>query len=127
MKKNRITLSEKILKLVSAIKLRPIDLPSNFNNGKYIIGAEDISLYGGSDLLVDASMILGCYDEHIKGTTENYNGIQFPPEIENEIFDMHEFIVNNIDTIESLVHYYSNKGGLTPGTYNTITYEKYNN
>lgn len=125
MKKNRITLTEKNLQLISTIKMRKIEIPSNFNNGKYIIGAEDISLFGGSDLLFDASMALGCYDKHIEGTSENYNGIQFPPEVENEIFDMYEFIVNNIDTIESLVHYYSNKGGLTPGTYNTITFEKY--
>lgn len=126
MKKNRITLTEDILKMVSALSTQKIDIPSDFGYGNYIIAMQDNCLYGGSDVLEDVSRILGLYDKHIEGTEENYNGIQFPEDIEKYIYDNHEFIVKNISVIETLVHYYSNKGGLTPGTYNTITFEKYN-
>jgi hypothetical protein len=125
MKKNRITLTEDILKLVSAIKFREVEIPSGFNDGKYVIAVENSSVYGGSDLLEDVSRILGIYDQHIEGTEENHNGVQFPEEIENYIYDMHEFIMKHIIDIETLLHYYSNKGGLVPGTYNTITFERY--
>lgn len=127
MKKNRITLTEDNLKMISALSTQKIDIPSDFGYGNYIIAMQDNSLYGGSDILEDVSRILGIYDKHIEGTEENYNGIQFSEEIEKYIYDNHEFIVKNISIIETLVHYYSNKGGLTPGTYNTITFEKYNN
>jgi hypothetical protein len=127
MKKNRITLTEDNLKMISALSTQKIDIPSDFGYGNYIIAMQDNSLYGGSDVLEDVSRILGIYDKHIEGTEENYNGIQFPEEIEKYIYNNHEFIVKNISIIETLVHYYSNKGGLTPGTYNTITFEKYNN
>ena len=33
--------------------------------------------------------------------------------------------INIVCFLLALLHYYSNKGGLTPGTYNTITFEKY--
>lgn len=125
MKKNRITLTEDMLKLISAIKFRNVEIPSDFNDNKYIIAVEDKSMYGGSDLLEDVSYILGVYDQHIEGTEENHNGIQFPENIENYIYDLHEYILKHIVEIETLVHYYSNKGGLLPGTYNTITFDRY--
>lgn len=126
MKKNRITLTEDMLKLISAIKFRDIEIPSGFNNGSYIIAVENNSVYGGSDILEDVSRILGYYDQRIDGTEENYNGVQFPEDLEDYIYTTHEYIMKHILEIETLVHYYSNKGGLTEGTYNTITFEKYN-
>ena len=125
MKKNRITLTEDMLKLVSAIKFRDVEIPSGFNNGNYIIAVENNSVYGGSDVLEDVSHILGYYDQRINGTEENYNGVQFPEDLEDYIYTTHEYIMKHILEIETLVHYYSNKGGLTEGTYNTITFEKY--
>jgi hypothetical protein len=125
MKKNRITLTDDMLKLISAIRFREIDIPSGFNNGNYVVAVENNSVYGGSDLLEDASHILNLYDQHIEGTEENHNGIQFPEDLEDYIYKTHEYIMKHIVSIETLVHYYSNKGGLVPGTYNTITFERY--
>lgn len=125
MKKNRITLTDDMLKLISAIRFREIDIPSGFNNGNYVVAVENNSVYGGSDLLEDASHILNLYDQHIEGTEENHNGIQFPEDLEDYIYKTHEYIMKHIVNIETLVHYYSNKGGLVPGTYNTITFERY--
>lgn len=124
--KNRITLTEDVLKLASAIKIRDVEIPSEISGNTYIGAIENASLFGGSDLLEDASMILGIYDEHIEGTEENSNGVQFNADVEDKIYTLHEFIVENLIVIEGLIHYWSNKGGLKPGTYNTITMEREN-
>ena len=123
MKKNRITLTDEILSLVSAIKIREADFPSDMIGGRFIAGIESNSVYGGSDLLEDVSMAIGVYDERVVGSEENANGVQFDASLENQMFDMHEFVMKNLITIEHLIHYWSNKGGLKPGTYNTITME----
>lgn len=124
MKKNRITLTDDILKLVSVLTVREIDLPSDFNNGRYICGLENYSLYGGSYLLEDMSRALGIYDQRIEGSEDESTGVTFDEETENMMYDLHDFILKNLITIENLLHYWSNKGGLTAGTYNTITFQK---
>lgn len=124
MKKNRITLTDEMLKLASAIKIYDADFPSSIPGGRYVAGIESNSVYGGSDLLEDVSMAIGIYDEHEIGTEENADGIVFSKELQDKMYDMHEFIMNNLITIEQLIHYWSNKGGLSAGTYNTITMQK---
>ena len=126
MKKNRIELTEDVLKLISTIKVRRIEVPNEIGNGMYIAGIDNASTYGGSDLLEDVSMALSCYDQHIEGTESNANGILFDEELENKMYDMHEFVIEHLYEIEALVHYWSNKGGLTPGVYNTLTFQKEN-
>ena len=39
------------------------------------------------------------------------------------MLEIHEYVVSNIGHIENLVHWYSNKGGLTEGTYKCKDYE----
>ncbi len=124
MKKNRITLTDDILKLLSVLTVREIDLPSDYNNGRYICGLENNSLYGGSYLLEDMSRALGIFDQRIEGTENNSTGVEFDKETEDKLYDLHDFIVKNLVVIENLLHYWSNKGGLTAGTYNTITFMK---
>jgi hypothetical protein len=126
MKKNRITLTDDILKLVSVLTVREIDLPSDFNNGRYICGLENYSLYGGSYLLEDMSRALGIYDKRIEGSEDESTGVAFDEETENMMYELHDFILKNLIEIENLLHYWSNKGGLTAGTYNTITFQKEN-
>ena len=126
MKKNRITLTEDILKVVSTIKVFPVEIPNEFNNGKYIAAIDNKSTYGGSDVLEDISYALSCYDEHEEGSENNSNGLVFSEDLENKMYDIHEFIIEHLVEIETLMHYWSNKGGLKPGTYNTITMEKEN-
>ena len=126
MKKNRITITEDMLKLISAIKFRDIEIPSNFNDGKYILGVEDVSFYGGSSLYEDVAFILGIYDKRIEGSENEYDGARFSEDIEKYITETHNYILKHLLEIETLVHYYSNKGGITPGVYNTITLIKEN-
>lgn len=123
MKKNRIKLTEDMLKVISTIKIRETD----FNEGisHYVAGIDANSVYGGSDLLEDVSMAIGCYDKRVVGSEDESHGIIFEDEeLENKMYDMHEYIMKNITDIENLLHYWSNKGGLTEGTYNTITLQK---
>lgn len=123
MKKNRIVLTKEILALSSTIRIREMGV-ANGNLGTVIAGIDSTSIYGGSDLLEDVSMAIGCYDDRIKDTDENPNGIRFDETLEDKMYDLHNFVMENIETIENLIHYWSNKGGLSPGTYNTVTLQK---
>lgn len=123
MKKNRINLTKDALSLASAIRVRELGVP-NGTYGTIVAGIESTSVYGGSDLLEDVSMAIGRYEERNKDTDENPSGIRFDESLEDEMFDLHRFVMDNIETIENLIHYWSNKGGLTPGTYNVVTLQK---
>lgn len=124
MKKNIITLTNEMLSLISCINVREMDYELDDNGTTVIAGIENKSIYGGSDILEDISRAIGWYDKHIGGTEENPNGIQFDEDVENEMYDMHEYIIENIVYIENLLHYWSNKGGLTSGSYNVMTLQK---
>ncbi len=80
-------------------------------------GLDMYSLYGGNFLYEDISHILGRYDEHIEGTEDDIMGPRFSKEFEDYMWGLHSYIMSNIEYIEDLVHYYSNKGGLQEGTY----------
>lgn len=112
----KIKLTKDILTLVTNIHFG--ELP-NMEEKRYPLtwGIDFYSLYGGSFVFEDIAYILGRYDEHIKGTEEDAMGPRFPKELEDYMWELHSYIVNNIGYIEDLVHYYCNKGGLTEGTY----------
>lgn len=112
----KLTLTDEHLALIS--NLRMSKLPDNVETLEIAkLGFDLNSLYGGSFVLEDISYILGCYDKHIEGTEEKAMGPEFPKELTDHMFKLHYDIMDNIENIEELVHYYSNKGGLTPGTY----------
>ena len=115
----KITLTDDLLKLISNIRFQEVPLPPQPNDTRETItyGIDYGSLYGGSFVFEDISYILGRYDEHIPGTEENPLGVEFPEELENYMWGLHTYILDNIDCIEELVHQFCNKGGLTPGTY----------
>ena len=108
----KLELTEDILTLISNIHF--VDYGES-DGEKYFM---DINgLYGGSYVFEDISYLLGRYDEHLPGTEEDPLGPQFPKEFEDYMWNIHSFIVDNLDSVEELVHWFSNKGGLTPGTY----------
>lgn len=82
------------------------------------------SLYGGSFLLEDISFIIGRYGEHIPGTEDDAMGPSFPHELEEYMFEMHAYLINNLPYIEDLVHQFAMKGGLTEGEYKCKDYER---
>ena len=119
----KINLTEDSLKLISNIHFEKV--PS-LKGAQYPMtwGIDYYSLYGGSYLFEDVSLILGRYDERIKDTEEDALGPRFKPEFEDYMTKLHEYIIDNLEYIEDLVHYYCNKGGLTAGTYKCISSAK---
>lgn len=123
MAKIKIVLTEEHLALISNIHFGK--LPEISEKEQYISWGIDFnSLYGGSYLFEDIAYILGKYDERIEGTEEDAMGPQFPEELENHMYELHCYIVENIEYIEDLIHYYSNKGGLKVGTYTCNDFNK---
>lgn len=118
----KITLTEDMLKLISNIHYGEVpQLDSSRHTVAY--GIDFNSLYGGSTL-EDVAYIIGRYDEHIPGTEEEALGADFPKELKDYMFNMHVYIVDHIQDIEELVHWFSNKGGLKPGTYKCKSHER---
>ena len=83
----------------------------------YAWGINQWSLFGGTFVMEDIALILDRYDEFIPGTEESPQGKQYPKEFEDYMWELYNTIVDNMEYIISLVFYFSDKGGLTPGTY----------
>lgn len=112
----KLTLTDEHLSLIANLKMG--NIPNNVDDMPMAkLGFDLNSLYGGAFLLEDISYILGCYDKHIVGTEERALGPSFPQELEDHMYNLHFYIIDNLENIEEIVHYFSNKGGLTPGTY----------
>lgn len=84
----------------------------------------------GNHLEEDLADILGYHDSYIKGTEEDPDGKAFPDDIEKHMLEVHNYIVDNFYYIESLIHFYVIRGGLTEGEYkckeNDLIWEKVN-
>lgn len=119
----KITLTDDLLALISNIHFEKLPNLNTTTKKELNWGINFFSLYGGDFALEDISYIIGKYDEHIKGTEESSFGPRFPNELEDYMWGLHEYIVNNIFYIENLIHYYCNKGGLTEGTYKCNEYD----
>lgn len=115
-----IKLTKEHLKLINAFYLQEDGDDVIYINKKY--------LYGGTHLLEDLADILGYQDSYIKGTEEDPDGKAFPDEIEAHMLEVHNYIVDNFFYIESLIHFYVTRGGLTEGEYkckdNELIWEK---
>ena len=126
----RLTLTEDMLKLISNIHYgEAIDLDDCENKQTVVYGIDFNSIYGGDSTFETIAYILGRYDEHIEGTETDPMGADFVDDFKNYMSDMHNYIVDHIADIEDLLHWFSNKGGLTPGTYkcgNACIWEKEN-
>ena len=118
----KIVLTDEHLQLISNIHFEQV--PEISEKKPYIFWGIDFnSLYGGSFLFEDIAYLLGVYDKHIEGTEEDPMGPKFPIDLEDHMYELHCYIVENIGYIENLVHYYSNKGGLKPGVYTCKDYQ----
>lgn len=114
----RVSLTDDMLKLISRICFTQFPSQSDWGEKQSVNWGLDFnSLYGGSYLFEDISYILGIYDQHIPGTENDPLGVKFPREVEDKMWEIHGYILSNIQYIEELVHQFTNKGGLKPGTY----------
>lgn len=118
----KVTFTEDLLKLVANIRFTQVpDMESE--KDKMTWGLDFFSLYGGNLTFEDIAYILGRYDEHIPGTEEDPMGAKFSQELEDYMWGMHTYILDNIGNIEEIIHQFAAKGGVTPGTYKCKSYE----
>lgn len=113
----KITLNEDHLKLITEIRFEAFSFDAENRNGRFGWGIDQYNLFGGTYVLEDVSRILGKYDEHIAGTEEDPQGVDFTDETKTYLWNVYQYIWDNMEYIISLLLYFSNKGGLTPGTY----------
>lgn len=101
------------------LKLIPFFGIQEFND--YNIGVSKEPLFFlGSHLLEDMAMILGKMDKAIPNTQNDPEGRAFEEETEKYMLDIHQYLVDNLFYIESLIHQFAIKGGITAGTYECI-------
>ena len=121
----RINLTEDVLKLVSCIRFKQLSHIEENDEREHIGYEIDMaSIYGGDFIFEDISYILGIYDQHIEGTEGDALGPRFPEEVENKMLELHTFIIDNLDTIEEIVHQFIMKGGVTAGVYKCKDYQR---
>ena len=118
----RLNLTEEHLKLI------PIFFIEEEEYKKKLSIRHDHLYCIGSHLLEDLSYALGYSDKYIKGTEENADGKAFPEDVEKHMLEVHNYIVDNLYYIETLIHQFVTKGGITPGEYkardNDLIWEK---
>lgn len=124
----KIKLNEEHLKLIENIKFEKFVFDMDTRNGRYGWGIDQYSLFGGSYALEDIALILGHWDEYIRGTENDPMGRHYPEELENHMWELYHYIWDNMEHIIRLVFYFNDKGGLTHGEYkfdtNNETWEK---
>ena len=111
----RIEVTEDLLKVIPIIFLQE---KNGFDNKTITIDTSHIFSIGFG-LIEDMAMALGIYDRAIKGTEDDPEGKAFSEEDTEYMLSLHKYVVDNIYYIESLIHQYVVKGGLTVGTYKT--------
>lgn len=111
------------IKLLKDINDETMNEINNFNPHEHIGWAIDkYNLFGGTYVLEDVALIIGKWNEFIPGTEYEPTGRRYPEELEEYMYGLYEYIVDNMVLIEGLVHNYALKGGLTAGTYKCINF-----
>lgn len=74
-------------------------------------------------LLEDISMMLGLYDKAIENTKDDADGRAFDDETTQYMIDIYKYVNENLYYIETLIHQYVVKGGISVGTYKALDNE----
>lgn len=74
-------------------------------------------------LLEDISMMLGLYDKAIENTKDDADGRAFDDETTQYMVDIYKYVNDNLYYIETLIHQYVVKGGISVGTYKALDNE----
>lgn len=113
----KITITDEHIKLLQAIKFEEFVFDGDSRNGRIGFGIDQYAPWGGNFPIEDIALILGHFQDAIPGTENDWNGRKFPEELQDKFFDLYEYISENMEYLFNLLIYYSDKGGLTPGTY----------
>jgi hypothetical protein len=96
-----------------------------------LVGVDrEIMFNMGSHLLEDMAIILGMEDKALKNSENDADGRAFDDETEEYLLSLFDYFNSNLYYIETLIHQFVVKGGLTVGTYqaldNELIWEKIN-
>lgn len=119
----RLTLTEDHLKLIPFFFLQEI------GDTEVSVDSKHLFLLG-SHLLEDMAAILGLQDKVITASKNDIDGAAYVDEAEEYMLELYQYIKDNLYYIETLIHQFIVKGGLTVGTYkafdNELIWEKEN-
>ena len=113
----KITKTEDHIKLLQAIKFETFVFDGDSRNGRIGWGIDQYGPWGGNYPIEEIALILGHFQKAIPGTENDVDGRKFPEELDNYFIDLYNDITENMEYMFSLLIYYTDKGGLTPGTY----------
>jgi hypothetical protein len=113
----KFVITDEHIKLLQAIKFEGFIFDGDSRNGRFGWGIDQYGPWGGNFPIEDIALILGHFQDYIPGTENDYDGRKFPEELQTHFFDLYEFITENMEYLFNLLIYYTDKGGLTPGTY----------
>lgn len=110
----RLTLTNDHLKLIPFFYI-------NSNNGNDVNINTEYGLFNLNNRLIeDMCMILGYQDKAIPNTENDADGRAFDDETTKYMIDVFEYVEENLADIETLIHQFVVKGGLTEGTYKCL-------
>ena len=112
-----ITITEEHIRLLQAIKFEQFIFDGDTRNGRFGWGIDQYAPWGGNYPIEDIALTLGQFDKAIEGSENSCYGRYFPDDLQNHFIDLYEYITENMEYLFSLLIFYSDKGGLTPGTY----------
>lgn len=111
----RITITDDLIKVLPLLYIQTEGDDVVYINRKWLLG--------GTHLLEDMSFALGIHDRGIAGTEDDAEGVAFNEDDTKMMMDLYQYVSDNLFYIESLIHQFSVKGGLTKGTYKCIDNE----
>ena len=79
-------------------------------------GVNQWNMFGGTYVMEDVALITGHYGENID---DGAGGKVYPKELENHMWELYQYIFDNLEYIMKLVLWSISNGGLQPGTYKT--------
>lgn len=117
----KITLNEEHLKLIPFIFIQ--------EDGDYNVLIDNKHMFClGSQLFQDMSIILGLRDKMIPKTENDADGMAFDEETEKHMLELYSYLKEHMYDIETLIHQFVVKGGISVGTYicqdNEMIWEK---
>ena len=86
-------------------------------------GIDQWNMFGGTYVLEDVALILGYFDQAIENSETLAGGRRFPAELEEKMYDLYEYIRDNLSDILVLVLSYAGSGEvIKPGTYEYVDF-----
>lgn len=111
----KLILNEDHIKMLQYIAIEDID-------DDYVGVLKEAPFYSKTTVLEDMSMYLGIRDNSIEGTENDAEGRAFSEKDTDYMLGIYDYLVENIHDIETLIHQFVGKGGITPGTYISSNY-----